>query len=271
MTKASRLSRSGIEYIVNPDGSRGYTWGIYSGCENRERGICPVPNCWGRIITRRFPKHYPDGFNPHIYPEALLSPLSIKKPATIAVGWVGDLIGYADPDSTAYDKIGLAVRFKDFLYATISTCTRHRFLFLTKNPERLHLWSPFPDNAWVGVIATDAESCLRALRGLEVIKACRKYLSLEPLLNRIGGAWLEEWLKAGILDWVGIGAQSNPTVLPSIEWVREIIKACDRVGIPVWLKNNLKPLIEQAGFAATEWVQCKYPVLRQELPEGIRR
>jgi len=39
-----------------------------------------------------------------------------------------------------------------------------------------------------------------------------------------------------------------------------------------FLKNNLKPLIEAAGYrqaawAAREWVQCKYPVLRQEMPE----
>ena len=41
-------------------------------------------------------------------------------------------------------------------------------------------------------------------------------------------------------------------------WVKEIVKACDKAGIPVFEKNNLKPLL------IGEWAGWK---LRQEFPE----
>ena len=58
--------------------------------------------------------------------------------------------------------------------------------------------------------------------------------------------------EAGI-SWVIIGAQTKPTVYPRIEWVQEIVEACDKAGIPVFQKDNLKPLLGNN--------------LRQELPQ----
>jgi hypothetical protein len=99
MTNMPRLSKSGIEWLRNPDGSQGYSWNFYSGCENKERGICLVPNCWARSITERFPAHYPNGFKPTFYPDAFLSPLSLKKPFIIGVCFMGDLFGdWVDPN-----------------------------------------------------------------------------------------------------------------------------------------------------------------------------
>ena len=98
MNNRPRLSKSGIEYLD-------YQWGIFSGCENWANGICPVPNCWARSIAYRFPSHYPDGFNPHYYPEAIDSPKYLKKPSIIGVGWVGDVIGYCDSQSIAKENI----------------------------------------------------------------------------------------------------------------------------------------------------------------------
>ena len=76
---------------------------------------------------------------------------------------------------------------------------------------------------------------------------------------------------AGI-NWLIIGSQTKPYRPPKVEWVQEIVEAADKTGIPVFLKENLKQLIQGAGFskaswAANEWVQCKYPILRQEMPE----
>jgi len=45
------------------------------------------------------------------------------------------------------------------------------------------------------------------------------------------------------VSWVIIGAQTKPTVYPKLEWVKEIIGAADSAGIPVFQKNNLKPLL----------------------------
>lgn len=182
MTKQIRLSKSNIEYLT-------HSWGVASGCRNQEAGICPVPNCWARSITERFKSYYPTGFNPTVYPEALLSPLRLKKPARIGVGWVGDLIGYADPDMqmSMVDDDGeiFPTSFKSALFATIEACEEHSFYFLTKNPERLKLWEPFPPNCYVGVTTWNQESSDRAIKYLKDIDAKHKWLSIEPLLGHI--------------------------------------------------------------------------------------
>ena len=77
--------------------------------------------------------------------------------------------------------------------------------------------------------------------------------------------------EAGI-SWVVIGSQTKPYRPPAITDVQEIVEACDKAGVKVFLKDSLKPLIEPIGmlkgqWAAREWVMCKYPVLRQEVPQ----
>lgn len=52
-------------------------------------------------------------------------------------------------------------------------------------------------------------------------------------------------LKEAGISWVILGSQTRPTVMPRIEWVEEIVRACDKAGIPVFLKDNLKPLLRE--------------------------
>lgn len=221
MNKTPRLSKSGIEYLD-------YQWGIFSGCENWANGICPVPNCWARSIAHRFPNHYPHGFNPTYYPKVIDSPKHLKKPSIIGVGWVGDIIGY-----------GLA--YKSQIYSTIEACPWHTFLFLTKNADQLIKWANFPDNCWVGVTATGQQYFVRAVSELRFIEAKIKYLSFEPLLYYI--PMLPEALTLAGINWVIIGAQTNPYKPPKIEWVEEIVRACDKAGVKVFLKDNLTSLL----------------------------
>lgn len=243
-----RLSRSRIEYIVNSDGSQGYSWGIFSGCLNWQNGICLIPNCWARTTARRFPSHYPNNFTPTIYPEALLSPLHLKKSTRIGVGFMGDLIGYADPGqkvvvSAPDGHVVTVVKFQDSLFDTIRQCQQHDFLFLTKNSERLKLWSPFPDNAWCGVSICSTEAFVRTRDKLRHIDAKIKWLSFEPLLDwdirqHCADNFAKDLQDMGV-SWLIIGSQTRPTVLPRIAWVKVIVEACQKAKIPYWLKYNL--------------------------------
>ncbi|GAH56543.1 unnamed protein product [marine sediment metagenome] len=47
-----------------------------------------------------------------------------------------------------------------------------------------------------------------------------------------------------------IGAQTKPAKYPRIEWVEEIIGAADKAGVPVFLKDNLRPLAEESTGVA---------------------
>jgi protein gp37 len=221
VNKTPRLSKSGVEYLD-------YSWGIFSGCHNHDNGICPVKNCWAKGIALHYPKLYPDSFNPTYYPKALDSPKYLKKPSHIGVGWVGDIIGYG-------------LYCKKYIYETIRQCPQHTFLFLTKNPENLHLWSPFPDNCFVGFTACNRDMLLSGCRLMQTVRASAKFVSIEPMLD---DAWvLPSTLTLAGIKWVIIGSQSNPYKPPEKEWAISLVEVADKADCKVFLKNNLKPLL----------------------------
>jgi len=74
-------------------------------------------------------------------------------------------------------------------------------------------------------------------------------------------------------NWVIIGAQTKPYRPPRIEWVAEIVKACDKAGIPVFLKDNLEPLLQEAcrnEYKFNAVFLNGWGELRQELPNDKR-
>ncbi len=261
MTRTPRLGKSNIEYLDR-------VWNFESGCTH------DCHYCYARGITVRFPAHYPNGFEPTLYPEAFTSPLRLKKPSTIGVCFLGDLFDDAiDPEalvewsSTWQTKVPLRQR----IFSIIRQCSQHRFLFLTKQPQNLKRWSPFPSNCWVGVSATRFDELTHALYvGLQPIEAPVKYLSFEPLLGETK-LYPDDLRDCGI-NWVIIGAQTKPTVMPKIEWVREIVEAADAAGIPVFLKDSLKPLlcstVKGQDFIESHnlWA-FRYFKMRQEMPK----
>jgi len=55
---------------------------------------------------------------------------------------------------------------------------------------------------------------------------------------------------------------------PKIEWVEEIIESCNKVGIAIFLKDNLKPFLDtQPTRIVYQYGSGK---LRQELPDKWR-
>ncbi len=255
MNKTPRLGKSGIEYLD-------YVWNFYSGCYNRKNGVCHVEKCWAKGITERFPGHYPNGFDPTFYPEAFLSPLHLKKPSIIGCAFMGDLFGdWVDPGQKIHadlpsGKVSLTTSLKGWIFTTIRQCPQHRFLFLTKCPQNLIKWGEFPDNCWVGVTVTSNASLSGALERLRFIDAKVKYISFEPLLREItgyDGCDLAYLLEDSGIDQVIIGSQTKPYKPPRIESVEEIVRACDTANIPVFLKDNLKPLLDTLDITGTSF------------------
>lgn len=118
---------------------------------------------------------------------------------------------------------------------------QHTFIFLTKKPEELLRWSPFPPNCHICVSVTNQEMHNRAIACLAGIKASVKGISYEPLLDEIK---IEGAYDLSELQWVIIG-QCTPVrkaTMPKIEWVKEIVQAADKAGVAVFLKDNLYSL-----------------------------
>ncbi len=238
MNRTPRLSKSSIEYLD-------YVWNFESGCTKG----CAY--CYAKKIATRFPDHYPNGFEPTLYPEAFTSPWHLRKPSIIGVGYMGDLFDDAiDPEGlvTWGDRVYVKASLRHRIFWTIQQAPQHRFLFLTKQPQNLAKWSPFPDNCWVGVSATDTESFQIATARLFEIEAKVKYISLEPLLRPI-----EAPVKN--INWVIIGAQTKPFIKPELEWLGAIDHAATQAGIPIFHKDSLRGIVPLIDF-------------RQEMPNG---
>ena len=166
----------------------------------------------------------------------------------------------------------------------------HRFYLLTKQPQNLIKFSPFPDNCLVGVTATKTIQYTEAAYWLKEIEAKVKFISFEPLLERIAPkAWpwqlFPEGNPKGICDWLIIGACTGTledtrtakhyhqdltpkfwgrkwTLQPRIEWLQEIVEAADKAGVKVFLKDNLMPLFKAEGITSRE----DWTGIRQEMP-----
>ena len=89
---------------------------------------------------------------------------------------------------------------------------------------------------------------------LSNVKAKVKYISFEPLLERIE-ALDDIYPKKLGLSWLIIGRLTGfgHQYDPKVAWVEEIVRAADKAGAKVFLKDNLKPLLGDT--------------LRQEMPE----
>ncbi len=235
------MQKSGIEYLT-------HSWSFYTGCLNQENGVCALP-CWAKAMAHRFGR----SFEPELHVEKIGEPLrgARVKGRRIGVCFTGDLFGdWVNPEQEGLPGLEL----RGDVFNLIRLCPDDQFFFLTKCPWNLKKWGEFPDNAWVGVSAWDFLSFSKALYrdgGLMEVTAKHKWLSLEPLLGQMSNIVAGDFENCGI-NWVVIGGQTAPTKLPEKAWVDEIVAAANRAGIPVWIKNNLKPLLGEN--------------LRQELP-----
>jgi len=200
---------------------------------NPVKGLCPVgcSYCYARRLYDRFKWDKSIRYDPTVF---MTLP---NKPSRIFVGSTIDLF---HPLTSIWNE------------EILSLCRRnpeHTFIFLTKLPENLP--EKFPDNVWVGVSATNFEQFgIGLMHLINDIKATVKFFSFEPLLTDIApdkkyAGYNSELMSIDLknvgINWVIIGAQSphSEKTFPKWEWVENIIEACDKVSIPIFLKDNL--------------------------------
>jgi protein gp37 len=190
----------------------------------------------------------------------------IKKPSRIFVGSTMELFGdWIDPE------------WLRLTFEAVKAHPQHTFIFLTKQPQNLQKWSPFPENCWVGVSATNTQMFMEGMEALGPIEAKVKFVSFEPFLE-----WhylypvtypLSNYFQNRGINWLIIGQQTpaKAATAPKVEWIREIVEAADKAGVPVFLKDNLKPLLKTSDG----WIPGKFvserechgtEYLRQEFP-----
>lgn len=253
-SKTPRFSPTDIPYLT-------HVWNWMSGCNNHERGICTVPNCWAKSITQRFHERYPNGFEPTVYTEALLSPLGLHKPARIGVAFMGDICcdgidiekQYCAQTVMRQGSVYRKGALPDIIHAVTEATPQHNYVFLTKCPQNYKRWGEFSSNCWLGATVTRRKDFLTAIYTLSEVKAGKRWLSIEPMYDEILPDILPaEWDDA--IDWVVIGSRTRPTRHPKAEDVDRLIATCDKSHIPVFVKE---PLASHMGIKRQEYPRCK--------------
>jgi len=309
------MNKTKIEWVKNPDGTQGYTWNPITGCLNHDNGLCKGGGfpCYAyKLANGRLKQRYlsnsnwchwnppENGYYDPFYPRFWEERLEKELPDTaVRVPWskergifvcdMGDLFGIGVPEEWTAEVL-----------ARIEMYQEHRLYLLTKQPQNLIKFSPFPDNCWVGVTSTNENMAFRGLSQFLQVEASIKYLSLEPLLGRMPQLTSYCLVQAGV-SWLIIGActgtyselwhlaerlpqedadfvramrikelyRGKYTLQPRIEWVREIVEAADKAGVKVFLKDNLDTLLRTTdGQIPTGLCDNYGHTLRQEMPNG---
>ena len=231
------MATTNIEWAthsINPIKVKGGGWHctkVSPGCQN----------CYAEGVNNRFGNKIPYD-NRHVEFELDLGcfdKLPKKKPAIVFVQSMGDLF-----------HEGVPFEFIDKVYSLIALNPLHKFLVLTKRPQRLleyyKQWSgqnhrtiwipdnydnlflqpwPFP-NLWLGVTAENQEMADKRIPILLQIPAAVRFVSIEPMLGPVSlspkyicdpNACAEPpCLIAEVpcpypkLDWIILGAESGP-------------------------------------------------------------
>lgn len=190
---------------------------------------------------------YPFGFVPTFHRYKLDEPQKWKKPRNIFVCSMADLFGDWVPDEWIDDVIKATQR-----------ALQHRYLFLTKNPERYGNWlERFEEgrisgldevaDCWFGASVSNNAEMERANRSRAM------WISIEPIREQIEtdedqfmqfepytGAEQRRW------EWVVIGAEtgnSKNKVVPQRGWIEDIAKVCADFGTPVFMKESLRDIM----------------------------
>jgi protein gp37 len=226
------------------------TWNPTTGCTKISLGC---DNCYAERIAERFrgvaDHPYERGFDLTLRPERLSQPLKWKSPKMIFVNSMSDLFHKA-----------VSQDFIDKVFEVMEQADWHVFQILTKRSSKLQSYvnrrygsAGAPAHIWVGVSIEDGNRLSR-LQHLRRTNAPIKFLSLEPLIGRIGH------LDLSSISWVIVGGESGFGHRPiDAEWIREIRDQCNASGTAFFFKQwgGKSPKSGGRELDGVEWSQ--YP------------
>jgi len=234
---------------------------------NPVKGLCPVGCSY--CYARKFYKRYKWDTEIRYRNDVFMTLPGKNYPKRVFVGSTMELFGDWVKPEWMQDIMDF-VRYYSW----------HTFIFLTKQPQNLIKFSPFPENCWIGSSATNADQLSAAYVGLGRIEASVKFLSYEPLLNNI--VMEPQFLQDAGISWVIVGQQTPvcASTQSQISWIKEIVEAANKSNVPVFLKNNLQSVFKKAfdidksdGYLLPAWAgetSGAYRKLRQEFPKVVK-
>lgn len=200
------------------------TWNPVTGCTKISPGC---KHCYAERLAKRLhamgAESYRNGFELTLQERLLEAPLRWKRPQTIFVNSMSDLLHEDVP-----------TKFIVRAFDVMRRAHWHRFQVLTKRAERLADLDSvldWPSNVWMGVSVESARYVSRVehLRGTGALV---RFLSIEPLLEALPALDLDG------IHWVIVGGESGPGARPMLEdWVVDIKNQCRRARVPFFFKQ----------------------------------
>lgn len=195
-------------------------------------------------ITRKTP--FPMGFKPTLHRHRLNEPQKYKKSQTVFVCSMADLFGNWVPDEWINE-----------VFNACSKAPQHRYLFLTKNLKR-YKDIEYVGDVWLGNSITKQSDFIREYgRPL----GAKRFYSIEPILEPIKIPQTE------VPKWVIIGAETGTRknrVIPKKEWITNIKDQCMANGIPVFMKESLRGIMQEDFVQEFPWLQSNKNISNKE-------
>ncbi len=232
------------------------TWNPVTGCFHN----CEY--CYARKIAERFGRRMPDKsayplehngvhsleckirgnpypfiFEPTLLKYRLDEPTLKKKPQNIFVCSMADLFGSWVPDE-----------WIETVFETCKKASQHRYLFLTKNPQRyINLAEagklPVGENMWYGTTATIHDNPF--FWG----DRWNTFISIEPIqadFENAGQHMCKEYAQ-----WIIVGAETGnrkEKIVPKKEWIDGIVRTCKETGIPLFMKDSISKIMGEENM-----------------------
>lgn len=203
----------------------------------------------GEIVRADVKQPYPNGFAPTFHRYRLDEPQKWTKPRTIFVCSMADLFGAWVPD--------------EWIIEVLNACRKapwHRYLFLTKNPERYDaleeadLITDADMNFWLGTTTTDiTKDLLHFNEALHTFQSCEPMLkpwppAREPNQESVRKNWLPEWVIFGAET-----GNRKDKVIPEKAWVDNAVQMCRNMGAYVFMKESLREIMGDDFIQEFPW------------------
>ena len=180
--------------------------------------------CYARNNVKRW--HMIDDFaDPEFFP-GKLKMMEKKRPQNFLLTGMSDLSGWKP-------------EWRDEVFVKIRENPQHQFLFLTKRPDLLDFDINL-ENAWFGVTVTRKAELWRIDALRKNVRAKHYHVTFEPLFDDPGTVDLSgiNWIVVGTMT----GAQSRK-IHTEQEWAWSLTDQAHKLGIPVFMKEDLVPII----------------------------
>lgn len=197
----------------------------------------PISHGGGHVVDNKFDSNpYPFLFEPTFHAYRLDEPQRKAKPQTIFVCSMADLFGDWVPAEWIQE-----------VFEACRKAPQHRYLFLTKNPERYTSLAmagilPNGENFWYG------SSVLTQETPFWWSNSHNTFVSIEPMMEAFPSAGDCPVKKVG---WVIMGAMTGPgskAHQPKQEWVESLAQDAHAAGVPVFMKDSLRPIVGTGGM-----------------------